>query len=72
MWMSTDNSCISVIGDAGNCVATVFAVTYLAGIATAAPVEVPQLASQASFDEHCVSKGAGVCVVGLLDGTNKQ
>ncbi|KAF5837402.1 hypothetical protein DUNSADRAFT_4450 [Dunaliella salina] len=31
------------------------------------PVDIPQLTADAHLQQHCVEKGGGVCVVGLLD-----
>lgn len=36
------------------------------------PTELPQLASDEDLQAHCVSKGAGVCVIGLLDPAHKE
>uniref|UniRef100_A0A7S0R6G9 protein disulfide-isomerase n=1 Tax=Chlamydomonas leiostraca TaxID=1034604 RepID=A0A7S0R6G9_9CHLO len=39
----------------------------MAGVKPGADVEVPELAGDADLQAHCVDKGAGVCIIGLMD-----
>jgi hypothetical protein len=35
-------------------------------------LDVPEVHDDAGFDTHCASKGAGVCLIGLLDGSKAK
>lgn len=47
--------------------ARIHGAVFFAGAGGKGSLEVPQLSADVHLQQHCVKKGKGVCVVGLLD-----
>ena len=47
--------------------ARIHGAVFFAGAGGKGSLEVPQLSADVHLQQHCVQKGKGVCVVGLLD-----